>query len=181
MRAGRFFLPGFVSAWRCSRSVPALASGRRPQRHPEYSLSIVEGESTLPEDSDRPHQRQCQPKAKVAVSIVRGGVEVARTTGNNGDAWLSQVPQVGDVVKLESPNGTPVRLGRSTTVCPRSTRPYARAPTNFSGQRSAWTPVEGGYYTLMPHRSLQPLDRGSARGQAQVTVLVGIDLSPAAS
>ena len=73
----------------------------------EYALSIVEGESTMPENSILHTSGWVHPGAQVVVSIVRGGVTVARESGHEG-VWLSQVPQVGDVVNLESPAGHPI-------------------------------------------------------------------------
>ena len=47
------------------------------------------------------------PEASVAVSIIRGGITVYRSVTSNGGTGLSQVPQVGDVVTLESPGSSP--------------------------------------------------------------------------
>ena len=52
------------------------------------------------------------------MSIMHGGLVVDKNTGDEGGVWLSQVPQVGDVVTLESPVG--IVGGRSSmTGCPR--------------------------------------------------------------
>lgn len=150
---------------------PALAKAAPGQ--PEYSLSIVEGESTLPENSIVHTSGSVQPKAPIALSILRSGTVIARTTGTE-NVWLSPVPEVGDVVTLESPIGTVVGSvvydglpSIEPTVCAGS--------TNFSGQRSAGEEVEGGFYTLLletdpyGHSSV----RQTAAGRAQVTLLSG--------
>ncbi len=133
-------------------AVAAPAGATSP---PRYTLSIVEGETTQPEhriigigggvDSEEEH-------ASVAVSIIRGGIEVSRSSGDDGGAGMSSIPAPGDVVNLESPtghNGQPggrivgsfVYDGRPSidpTVCAGS--------VNFSGQRSAGQTIEGGNY-----------------------------------
>ena len=84
-------------------AAPAAAHG------PRYSLKVVEGETTLPEyDQIAYTNGSVEPHAQVAVSIIRGGTTVYRDVDNNGSAWLSQVPQVGDVVTLESPVGVTI-------------------------------------------------------------------------
>lgn len=145
-------------------TVPAVASPSAP----EYSLSIVEGANTQPEDPILHVSGYVHPKAQVAVSITRGGLVVDKDSGNDG-VWLSQVPQVGDTVTLESPvgviRGAVVYDGRPSldpTVCAGS--------TNFSGQRSEGETVEGGYYTVVPHTSYFARRNG---GLAQVQVLSG--------
>jgi hypothetical protein len=152
-------------------AVPALANSH--EGGPEYSLSIVEGESTQPEYAIVHTSAHVHPSSSVAVSIVRGGIVVARDTGNEG-AWLSQVPQVGDVVTVESPIGNVVGSvvydGMPTldpTVCAGS--------VNFSGQRSAGQTVEGGFYSLLLHTDPYGHSelRQTSSGQAQVTVLSG--------
>jgi hypothetical protein len=151
----------------------ACAAAALAHAGPEYSLSIVEGESTQPEYSIAHTSVNVPHGSSVAVSIVRGGIVVARSTGNEG-AWLSQVPQVGDVVTMEAPIGSVVGSvvydglpAIDPTVCAGS--------ANFSGQRSGGLIVEGGFYSLAlhtdpyGHTSLQQ----TGSGQAQVTVLAG--------
>jgi hypothetical protein len=146
-------------------AAPALAD--KPA--PEYSLSIVEGANTQPEDSiQHVSASALHPRAEVVVSIAHNGLVVAQDKGD-GDTWLSQAPQVGDVVTLESPEkvvrGAVVYDGLPSldpTVCAGS--------TNFSGQRSANETVEGGYYTVVPHPSYFARRGG---GLAQVQLLSG--------
>jgi hypothetical protein len=158
-------------------AAPALANSGH--EGPEYSLSIVEGESTQPEYAIVHTSAHVHPSASLAVSIVRAGIVVARDTGNEG-VWLSQVPQVGDVVTMESPIGSVVGSvvydglpSIDPTVCAGS--------VNFSGQRSAGQIVEGGFYSLVlltdpyGHSSLHQ----TSSGQAQVTVLSGPSYSGA--
>jgi hypothetical protein len=166
----RLFLPGFVSCLAFGAAVLAVPAVAAAAHAPEYSLSIVEGESTLPEEALAHTSADVQPHASVAITITRGGIPVARTSGNDGDAWMSQVPQPGDIVTLESPIGTPVGApiydglpSLDPTVCAGS--------ANFSGQRTGVDPVEGGFYTLVPHNPYSPHRVGV--GQAQVTVLSG--------
>ncbi len=152
-------------------AAPALANS---SSGPEYSLSIVEGESTQPEYAIVHTSAQVHPSSSVAVSIVRGGIVIARDTGNEG-AWLSQVPQVGDVVTVESPVGNVVGSvvydglpSLDPTVCAGS--------INFSGQRTAGQTVEGGFYSLVLHTdpySHYSEPRRTAAGQAQVPMLSG--------
>src|SRR5271156_5149705 len=101
----------------------------------QYSLKIVEGETTLPEyDQIASTSGSVSRKAQVAVSIIRNGTTVYRDVGTEG-AWLSQVPQVGETVTLESPVGTLIGSvvydglpSIAPTVCAGS--------TNFSGENS---------------------------------------------
>ncbi len=71
----------------------------------------------------------------MAVSITHNGLVVAKQSGEGG-VWLSQVPQVGDIVTLESP-------GFVTAVTydglPSSEPTVCAGSNNFSGQRT------GGY------------------------------------
>src|SRR5271165_3454931 len=112
---------------------------------PHYSLSIVEGETTLPEDNVQSLSASVRPEAVMQLSIVRAGQVVAQSTGR--EPSLSRVPEVGDLVTLDSPAGQPVASlvydglpSIDPTVCAGS--------TNFSGQRSAGQTVEGTYYNV---------------------------------
>jgi hypothetical protein len=142
---------------------------------PEYSLAITEGASTQPElfpvamTSGR-----VSPPAEVVVSIIRNGIVVTQHTDSNGGVYMSDVPNVGDVVTLESPLhnlvGSVVYDGlpsMDSTVCAGS--------ESFSGQRSMGQEVEGGYYSLMlytdPYGNTSVHQTGS--GHAQVTSLSG--------
>jgi hypothetical protein len=141
--------------------------------HTEYSLSIVEGESTLPEEVLAHVSASVSPDAQVVLTITRGGTVIYRNEGSQG-AWLSQVPQVGDTVAMESPAGHVVGSvvydglpSLDPTVCAGS--------ESFSGQRSGAMEVTGGYYTLVqvtdPYGNVH-VHHGSS-GQAQVTTQVG--------
>ncbi len=160
-------------------AAPAAAS--EELKVPEYSLSVVEGETTHPEESILstsgfvriPHAKEVQ----IRLRIEHDGLTVAENTeeGNGpeqGD-WLSQVPQVGDTVYLESPVGHIVGSevydglpSMDPTVCAGS--------TNFSGQRSENEEVEGSFYTVVPHRTYTAHRRG---GEAQITSLAGSSFS----
>jgi hypothetical protein len=142
----------------------ASASASSP---PRYSLSVVEGETTQPENVIAHTSANANHSAEVVVSIIRGGITVYRDSGSGG-AYLSQVPQVGDVVTLESPSehliGSQVYDGLPSVdpaVCAGS--------ANFSGTRSAGQTVEGGYFSV----SSRPYFQRTNVGQAQVTSLSG--------
>ena len=132
----------------------APAGARSPS--PRYTLSITEGETTQPEHSiistvGRVESEEEQ-HASVAVSIIRGGLEVSRSSGDDGYAGMSSIPAPGDVVNLESPTGPKghpggriigsfVYDGRPSidpTVCAGS--------VNFSGQRSTGQTIQGGNF-----------------------------------
>jgi hypothetical protein len=146
-------------------AVPAIAN--QSSRAPEYSLSVVEGADTQPEDSIEHVSARVYPEAEVTVSLTHNGLVVEQDKSNEGSAWLSKVPQVGDVVTLTSPgfttsvtyDGLP---SLEATVCAGS--------TNFSGQRTAGYTIEGGYYTVVPHPRYFARRNG---GLAQVQVLAG--------
>ncbi|HTD57808.1 MAG TPA: hypothetical protein VK672_02840 [Solirubrobacteraceae bacterium] len=145
-------------------AVPAVAN--TPPAPPRYSLSIVEGANTQPEDSIEHVSASVSSKVEVAVSITHNGLVVAQDKGDGG-AWLSQVPQVGDLVTLASAGFTTAVTydglpSLEPTVCAGS--------TTFAGQRTLGYTVEGGYYTVVPHPSYFAHREG---GQAQVQVLSG--------
>ena len=161
--AALFALPALTVAAVCA--APALASAPTP----EYSLSIVEGANTQPEDSiQHVSAGASHPRAEVVVSISHGGLVVEQDKGDGG-AWLSQVPQVGDVVTLESPAGV-VRGAVVYDGLPSLDPTVCAGSANFSGQRSMGQTVEGGYYTVIPHPNYFARRGG---GQAQVQVLSG--------
>lgn len=146
---------------------PAAASA------PKYSLSIVEGETTLPEYPIEHTSASAPGRQEAVVEIFHEGTEVARSSGEGG-TWLSKVPAVGDVVKLESPSGNPVESvtydglpSIDPTVCAGS--------ANFSGKRSEGEEVEGGYFSLRKHAPYSPETTSS--GHAQVTTLSGTSFS----
>ena len=148
-------------AWAVS-AAPASAD----KSAPEYSLSVVEGADTQPEDSIEHVSAGVNSQAEVAVSITHNGLVVDKQSGKGG-TWLSQVPQVGDVVTFESQGFTTAVTydglpSLEPTVCAGS--------TNFSGQRTLGYTVEGGYYTVVPHPRYFARRNG---GLAQVQVLTG--------
>jgi hypothetical protein len=151
---------------------PAAAWDEEPTA-PEYSISVVEGVTTQPEEpilytsgSVRvPNDHHVQ----VTLRIVHNGVTVAQDTETNGNAGFSQVPQVGDTVYLESPTGSVVGAIvydglplLEPTVCAGS--------TSFSGQRSPNEEIEGSYYTLVPHPTYTARRPGE---EAQISSLSG--------
>ncbi len=150
---------------------PAAASS---PHGPRYSLQISEGETTMPEyDPVAFTSGHVEPSAEVAVSIIRGGVTVYREV-ETGSAGIPQVPQVGDVVTLESPVGTLIGSvvydglpAIDATVCAGS--------TNFSGENSLGNTVEGFYFAK--ELVLKPYGQFSlhqtAFGEAQVKSLSG--------
>jgi hypothetical protein len=163
-RAALFALPVLTAAAMCA--APAAASAPTP----EYSLSIVEGANTQPEDPIlHVSGSASHPRAEVAVSITHNGLVVDKDTSDDGGVWLSQVPQVGDVVTLESPVGA-VRGAVVYDGLPSLDPTVCAGSANFSGQRSMGQTVEGGYYTVVPHPNYFARRGG---GQAQVQVLSG--------
>jgi hypothetical protein len=176
-RVVRLLVPGFARSASLTLLalgtllVPAAQAGANSSHEgTEYSLSIVEGESTMPEDSILHTSGWVHPGAQVVVSIVRGGVPVARESGHEG-VWLSQTPLVGDVVNLESPAGHLVGSvvydglpSTDPTVCAGS--------ANFSGQRSSGQTVEGGVFSFTAPDHYGNVHRANL-GSAQVTSLVG--------
>jgi hypothetical protein len=147
-------------------TAPAIAGEH--DKAPEYSLSVVEGADTQPEDSVEHVSARVNSEAGVAVSITHDGLVVDKQPGKGG-TWLSQAPQVGDVVTFESQGFTTAVTydglpSLEPTVCAGS--------TNFSGQRTAGYTVEGGYYTV----TVGPIEHNiyhSSHTLAQVQVLTG--------
>ena len=163
-RATAFVLPTLAAVAVCA--APAVADAPTP----EYSLTIVEGASTRPENSIQYVSAEAShPKAEVVVSITHSGLVVDKDTGEDGGVWLSQVPQVGDVVTLESPAGV-VKGAVVYDGLPSLDPTVCAGSTNFSGQRTAGYTIEGAYYTAASHHSYHYPPFG---GQAQVQVLTG--------
>ncbi|MFZ1153557.1 MAG: hypothetical protein WAN93_01490 [Solirubrobacteraceae bacterium] len=111
---------------------------------PEYSLSVLEGADTQPEDSIEHVSASVNENAEVSVSLTHNGLVVAQDTGK-GYAGFSQAPQVGDVLTFASQGFTTAVTydglpSLDPTVCVGS--------NNFSGQRTLGYTVEGGYYTV---------------------------------
>jgi hypothetical protein len=144
----------------------APAGAWEGNKAPEYSLSVVEGADTQPEDSIEHVSAGVNSKADVTVSLTHNGLVVEQNKGEGG-TWLSKVPQVGDTVTFES-------QGFSTAVTydglPSLEPTVCAGSTNFSGQRTAGYTVEGGYYTVVPHPEYFARRNG---GLAQVQVLAG--------
>jgi hypothetical protein len=142
---------------------------------PRYTLGVIEGESTLPEyDQVATTYGKVEPSAQVAVSIVRNGTTVYRNVGGEGWASLSQVPQAGETVTLESPVGNLIGSyvydglpSIDPTVCAGS--------TNFSGSNSPGDTVQGSYvtYVLRSKPYGQHEVRSEGYGEAQVKTLSG--------
>lgn len=148
---------------------------------PRYTLSVTEGETTQPEDSIIATRGEVDSEeaeeTSVAVSIIRGGIEVSRSNGDHGYAGMSSIPAPGDVVNLESPTGAKghpggrivgsfVYDGRPSidpTVCAGS--------GNFSGQRSAGQTIEGSDFLDVPGPYGEFRHWNTA--QAQITLLSG--------
>jgi hypothetical protein len=144
-------------------SAPALAHAPAVT---EDSLSIVEGESTHPNQSIESIWASTNSSAQVVLSIVHGGVEVA-TNSESHSTWLSHVPEVGDDVILEV-GGT---LIASITYdgLPSIEADVCAGSENFSGQRTAGTEVEGGEYSFKAF----PTTEQEPTQLAQVTALSG--------
>jgi hypothetical protein len=175
MRHGRFSSSVLVAlAVSAALAAPAAASG---SKGPRYSLRISSGETTFPEwESPDSTSGSVEPSTSLAVSIIRGGVTVYRDVGSGG-AWLSQVPQGGDVVRLEAPVGTIVGQvvydglpAIDPTVCAGS--------TNFSGSNSLGEVVEGYFVNKVLRYNNYGVAVGTQQvkggfGEAQVKSLTG--------
>jgi hypothetical protein len=150
-------------------AVPASARSGPPV----YNLRIAEGETTLPENPIEYTSGDASNEAQVQVSIVRGGLVIARSHPNNGNTGMGQVPQVGDVVDLESPVGTVIGSvaydglpSMDPTVCAGS--------TNFSGQNTLGMTVKGKSVALALQIEKYSTREVETKPQhAQVTVLTG--------
>lgn len=173
MRHLRFFAPLLfvLAAW----LVLAAPAGAASPKGPRYSLTVSEGETALPEwESPAFTSGSVEHGSQVAVSIIRGGLTVYRAVGGNS-AGFSQVPQVGDVVTLESPVGNLIGSvvydglpSIDPTVCAGS--------ANFSGSNSPGEVVEGFFEdnVLVYNRYGRPTEtHRAAFGEAQVKTLSG--------
>jgi len=173
MRQGRFS-SSILLAFALLAAFAATASASGP-KGPRYSLRISSGETTFPEwEQVGSTSGSVEPSTSVAVSIIRGGVTVYKDVGSGG-AWLSQVPQVGDVVRLEAPVGTVI--GQivydglpviDPTVCAGS--------TNFSGSNSLGEVVEGYFVNKVLRYNNYGVAVGTHQvgfGEAQVKTLSG--------
>jgi hypothetical protein len=144
-------------------ALPAVAAAEN-----FYGISVSEGSSFSSAFSvaETSGFAEATPVHETRVTITRAGVRVAETPSGEGQfPFMTQVPQAGDVLTLESPLGTPVTSvtydGLPTmdaTVCAGS--------ANFSGQRSPGTTLTGRYTTETyggPEGFLQvPLSSASA-------------------
>jgi hypothetical protein len=163
-------VPGMVTA------AAALPESAWAASHgPRYTLKIVEGETTLPEyDQIASTSGSVEPNGQVAVSIIRNGTTVYRDVEEGGSAWLSQVPQAGEVVTLEAPVG---RLIGSVVYdgLPSIDPTVCAGSTNFSGENSSGDVVEGSYFTdsLQTSRGRVTGVRHTGNGEAQVKTLSG--------
>src|ERR1700678_3225345 len=124
-------------------ALPAVAAAENV-----YGLSVSEGSSSSGFSvADTNGFAEATPAHEARIAITRAGVRVAETPSGQGSfPFMSQVPQAGDVLSLESPLGTTVSSvtydGLPTmdaTVCAGS--------ANFSGQRTPGTTLTGRYYT----------------------------------
>jgi hypothetical protein len=159
----------------------ATSASAKTEQPTVYTLTVVEGETTLPEEpivqTSASVSTEAKSKPVVQVSINRGGTVIARSNDlehpEYAGASMPQVPQVGDLLTLESPINTPIGSfvydGLPTmdpTVCAGS--------ANFSGQNSSGQTVKGSYMTLK-----LDIERYSSHvesvnpGHAQVTSLSG--------
>ncbi len=142
-----------------------LAAPAWADKAPRYSLSVIEGATTQPEHSIDGVSAGVNSEAEVTVSLTHGGLVVAQNKGEGG-VWLSQVPQVGDVLTFTS-------QGFTTSVTydglPSLDPTVCAGSTNFSGQRTLGYTVEGGYFTVTPRGHIYH----SQQDQAQVQVLSG--------
>ena len=140
---------------------PATASAAPPS----YYLNISEGSTTSPSFSVSEVSAAVSAGSQLRVTITRGGTLVAQAM-SFGFAFTNQVPQVGDVVNVESPAGTVV-AAITYDGLPSLDPAVCAGSTNFSGQRRPNATVSGAYYTLG-----RPYEPGGF-GVAQVSTLSG--------
>ncbi|HTU77519.1 MAG TPA: hypothetical protein VMF09_02035 [Solirubrobacteraceae bacterium] len=152
-------------------AAPADAHESSP---PKYSLKVVQGTTTQPEDIKAGVSASSSTSQPIQVRILQAGATLYQSKGESGWTGLSQVPVPGEVVTVEAPIGTIVGSvtydglpSIENTVCAGS--------TNFSGQRSGAETVEGGFYTDVPLTNPYGVYgyETAGRGQAQVTLLSG--------
>jgi hypothetical protein len=152
--------------------VPCASALARPA-NPEYTLKIIEGETTRPEEPGVVANASVQGANGVSLSLIRGAVLVEKKSSSNS-AYLQQIPQVGDLITVENQVGQVVGSevydglpSIDPTVCVGS--------VNFSGQRSAGDTVGGGYYSFASHTDSYGNTSWfkTAYGEAQVTLLSG--------
>ncbi len=115
---------------------------------PHYSMSVSEGETTLPEFPILQTSVRTPHNSEAVLSIVRNGIAVARNAGNGG-TQLSQAPQVGDVVTLESPVNVLIAAVQYDGL-PSLDAAVCAGSEDFSGQRTLNEEVSGGYFTATP-------------------------------
>jgi hypothetical protein len=157
--------------WVCAGASPAAAWS--DSHGTQYTLEVSEGETTLPEYESVAHTvAKVEPRASVAVAIVRNGTTVYKETGDSGYASVPQVPQPGDTVVLESPIGHVIGSNvydGMPTIDPST----CVGSTTFEGENTSGFTVEGSYitYTLVSakHHDIKT----SGFGQAQVKTLTG--------
>jgi len=155
----------------------APAAGASTPHPPRYWLHITEGETTQPKEGVAGVWAGAEHAggALERVRLVRGGVVIDEGEGRES-ASLSELPEVGDYVVVESPLNASVGSvaydglpSLDPTVCAGS--------TNFSGQRSGADIVAGSYYSLVPNTGpygeITSGYHSTAAGQAQVTLLSG--------
>jgi hypothetical protein len=112
-----------------------------------YYLSISEGSSTSPEYPVSGVSAGASG-GLVQITIRRSGTVVAQSPPNEfGFTSMSQVPQAGDVVNVESPPGAVV-AGVTYDGLPSLDATVCAGSANFSGQRRPNATVSGGYYSL---------------------------------
>ncbi len=164
-----------VGAFALACGALAPTAWGRESSPPEYSLKVVQGETTQPEDSITNVSASGPQHSQVRLRIDQGGTVVNQDTQEGGAGLWQVVPPVGDTVTVESPVGTLVGAvaydglpSIEPTVCASS--------TNFSGQRSGADEVEGGFFTdepvTNPYGQIEYYAHRNA-GQAQVTLLSG--------
>lgn len=142
---------------------------------PRYAITISTGATTFPEyESVVGTWAGVEPRAEVILTIVHGGIPVSRDIGE-GWASLSQVPQPGDTVTLESPAKTVV----AATVydgLPTIDASVCAPSTGFSGTNSSGNTVTGFYFLRTPKFDPYGHFEGmhqAAFGEAQVKLLSG--------
>ena len=148
-----------------ARSGPVLRSARgrvRPRKLPSTHSRSSRGRPRCPEEARSPTPAAASNRGAQARPVdhprrhCRG-----QEHRHEGGAWMSQVPQTGDVVTLESPSGTPSARW-STTACPRSTRRFARAPPTSPASAPGWSRSKAATYSLVASPARTASEQGGS-------------------
>jgi hypothetical protein len=168
-------LPGGIGVLTCcaAAALAMMASPAAASAAPIYSINVIEGSTTSPSYSESGTYGYVNgPAAESRITITHAGAVVAENTGPF--AIVPQVPQVGDVVTLESPPKSAGSVSITYDGLPTMDATVCAGSSNFTGQRDAAFAVQGGFFTLAttPYHG-EAFTSATAFGTARVTALAG--------